>query len=151
MFCYVISYQSIRREECFYELSNHAQSFRSTHFIRHQRLQHKSQVWRKAGCVTFAAPGTPCSTIKRMWKTTNIWIDNYVQPWAKHCARLPGSWCRTVPQMPVMLICLQRQGRWESSSQCCLTCQTDSKLKKAEGLIETRMAWDDFTVGWHVL
>lgn len=31
------------------------------------------------------------------------------------------------------------------------TCQTDYKLKKAEGLIETRMAWDDFTVGWHVL
>lgn len=30
-------------------------------------------------------------------------------------------------------------------------CQTDSKPKKAEGLIETRMAWDDFTVGWHVL
>lgn len=31
------------------------------------------------------------------------------------------------------------------------TCHTDSKLKKAEGLIETRIAWDDFTVGWHVL
>lgn len=26
-----------------------------------------------------------------------------------------------------------------------------TKLKEAEGLTETRMAWDDFTVGWHVL
>jgi len=31
------------------------------------------------------------------------------------------------------------------------TCQRDSELKKAEGLIETRMAWDDFTVGWQIL
>ena len=26
-----------------------------------------------------------------------------------------------------------------------------NRLKKAEGLIEIRVAWDDFTVGWHVL
>lgn len=30
-------------------------------------------------------------------------------------------------------------------------CQTDSELEKAEGLIETRMTRDDFTVGWLVL
>lgn len=102
-------------------------------FIRHQRLQNKSHVWRKAGCVTFAAPWTACSTIKRTWKTTNIWMYNNAWPWAERCALLPGWRCRAVLLVPATLICLQRYRRQERISQYHLLAKQTLSWKQQKG------------------